>query len=128
MGEGSVRAKRGGERMNFKKLIGIFATLWILALFACSTVPQKPQGQAPESRTPESSSVFVIGKVDYQPSEGGYFILGDHPFGKIYRIANQKPEVLEPLLKTGDKHVNVEGHLTPGTNLLSIEKIWGKPY
>jgi len=115
--------------MNLRKLIGIFLTLLILALFACTGfAQQKPQGQAAEGKALESSSIFVIGKIEYQQSEGGYFILGDHPYGKIFRIANQKPEVLEPLLKTGDKHINIEGRLTTGTNILFIEKIWEKSY
>jgi len=114
--------------MNFKKLIGIILTLSIVALVACPGISQTPQGQTPEGKAPESSSIFVIGKIEYQQSEGGYFILGDHPYGKIFRIANQNPEILEPLLKTGDKHVNIEGRLTTGTNILFIEKIWGKPY
>lgn len=114
--------------MKHKRLIRILLSLSIITMVACPGLVQKPQGQTPEGKTAESTPIFVIGKIEYQQSEGGYFILGDQPFGKIYRIANQNPEVLEPLLKTGDKHINIEGRLTPGTNILFIEKIWGKPY
>jgi len=114
--------------MNLKKFIGIILTLSIVALVACSGIAQTPQGQAPEGKAPESSTIFVVGKIEYLQSEGGYFIRGDHPYGKIFRIANQNPEVLEPLLQSGDKHVNIEGRLTPGTNILFIKKIWGKAY
>lgn len=114
--------------MNFKRLSGIILALSIVTMVACPGIAQKPQGQTPEGKTPESSSIFVVGKIEYQQSEGGYFIRGDHPYGKIFRIANQNSEILEPLLKTGDKHVNIEGRLTQGTNILFIEKIWGKAY
>jgi len=114
--------------MGFKWLNRIILVLSIVTMVACPGISQTPQGQAPEGKALESPSIFVIGKIEYQQSEGGYFILGDHPYGKKLRIANQKPEVLEPLLKTGDKHVNIEGRLTTGTNILFIEKIWGKPY
>lgn len=88
---------------------------------------QQTQGKDPEGKAPESATVFVIGRIEYLQSEGGYFIQGDHPYGKRFKIANQDPEVLEKLLKTRDKHVTIEGHWT-GTNLLFIEKIWGQPY
>jgi hypothetical protein len=115
--------------MNLKNLIGITLTLSIVALVACTSfAQQKPHGQTPEGKPPESSSIFVVGKIEYNQSEGGYFIRGDHPYGKIFRIANQSPELLEPLLKSGDKHVNIEGRLTPGTNILFVEKIRGKAY
>jgi hypothetical protein len=114
--------------MNFTKIIGIISTLSIIALVACSGIAQTPRGQTSEGKAPESSSISIFGKIENQQSEGGYFIRGDHPFGKIFRIANQKPELLEPLLKTGDKHISIEGRLTTGTNILFIEKIWGKPY
>jgi hypothetical protein len=114
--------------MNLKKFIGIILTLSIVALVACSGIAQTPQGQAPEGKAPESSAIFVVGKIEYLQSEGGYFIRGDHPYGKIFKIANQNPEILEPLLKSGDKYVNIEGRLTPGTNILFINKIWGKAY
>ena len=122
------RDTRKEKEMSYKKLTGPAMTLSIVILIACSGISQTPQGQAPGGKASESSTVFVIGKIEYQQSEGGYFILGDHPHGKIFRIANQKPELLEPLLKTGDKHINIEGRLTTGTNILFIEKIWGKPY
>ena len=115
--------------MNYKKLMGIVLTLSIVTMVACAGTPQKPQGQTSEGKpSSDSSAIFVIGKIEYQLSQGGYFILGDHPYGKIFRIANQNPEILEPLLKTGDKHVNIEGRLTTGTNIMFIEKIWDKPY
>ena len=114
--------------MKFNRFIGIVLTLSIVTLAACSGIAQKPQGQTPEGKAPESSAIFVIGKIEYLESEGGYFIRGDHPYAKIFKIANQKPELLEPFLKSGDKHVNIEGRLTAGTNILFIEKIWGKSY
>ncbi len=114
--------------MNYKKLTGIVLTLSIVTLVACSAVAQKPQGQTPEVKAPDSPSIFVVGKIEYQQSQGGYFIRGDHPYGKIFKIANQNPDLLEPLLKSGDTHVNIEGRLTEGTNILFIEKIWGKAY
>jgi hypothetical protein len=113
--------------MNFRKVIGIILTLSIVALVACPGMAQKPQGQTPEGKAPESSPIFVIGKIEYQQSEGGYFIRGDTPYGK-FRIANQNPELLEPLLKSGKKHISIEGRLTTGTNILFIEKLQGKPY
>jgi len=115
--------------MEYRRLTGIILTLALTIVFANpGFAQQKPQGQTPEGKAPESSSIFVVGKIEYQQSEGGYFIRGDHSYGKIFRIANQNSEILEPLLKTGDKHVNIEGRLTQGTNILFIEKIWGKAY
>lgn len=114
--------------MNLNRLNGILFILSIVAMVACPGIAQKLQGQTLEGKSPESPTIFVIGKIEYQQSEGGYFIRGDHPYGKIFRIANQNPELLEPLLKSGDKHINIEGRLTPGTNILFIEKIWRMPY
>lgn len=114
--------------MNIKMSAGIVLMLSSVILVACSGIAQTPQGQTPEGKVPESSSIFVIGKIEFLQSEGGYVIRGDHPYGKIFKIANPNPELLEPFLKSGDKHVNIEGRLTPGTNILFIEKLWGKPY
>jgi hypothetical protein len=114
--------------MNSKGLILIILSLSVIGMVACAGSTAKPQGQALEGKSPESSPVFVIGQIRYLESEGGYYIWGDHPYASIFRIANQDPEVLEKLLKTGSKHVNIEGRLTSGTNLLFIEKIWGQPY
>ena len=114
--------------MNFKQLTGIILALSIVILIACSAVAQKPQGQTPEGKAPDSPGIFVIGRIEYQQSQGGYFIRGDQPFGRIYKIANQNPELLEPLLKSGNKLVNIEGRLIAGTNSLFIEKLQGEPY
>jgi len=114
--------------MNFKRLMEIILMLSIVALAACPGFAQKPQGQTPEGKAFESSAIFVIGKIEYLESEGGYFIRGDHPYGRIFKIANQNPELLEPLLKSSNKHINIEGRLTTGTNILFIEKLQGKPY
>jgi len=115
--------------MSLKRLNGIILILSIVTLVACPGIAQTPQGQTPEGKAPpDSPAIFVIGKIEYQQSEGGYFIRGDQPFGRIYKIANQNPEVLEPLLKSGNKLINIEGRLTAGTNILFIEKVWGKPY
>jgi len=88
----------------------------------------KTSGVDLEGKSSESSPIFVIGQIRYQESEGGYYIWGDHPYARIFRIANQDPEVLEKLLKTGSKHVNIEGRLASGSNLLFIEKIGGQSY
>ena len=114
--------------MNFTRLGGIILALSIVALVACTGIAQTPQGQTPEGKASESSPIIVFGKIEYLQSEGGYFIRGDHPYGRLFKIANQNPEILEPLLKSGNKHVNIEGRLTAGTNILFIEKIGGKPY
>jgi len=115
--------------MNFKRLNGIILILSIVTMVACSGfAQQKPQGQTPEGKAPESSPIFFIGQIQYLQSEGGYFIRGDHPYGIIFKIANQNPEVLEPLLKSRNKHLNIEGRSTTGTNILFIEKINGQPY
>jgi hypothetical protein len=114
--------------MNFKRLNRIILILSIVTMVACPGIAQKPQGQTPEGKAPESSPIFVIGKIEYLQSEGGYFIRGDQPFGRKFKIANQNPELLEPLLKSGSKHVNIEGRLTAGTNILFIEKLQGEPY
>jgi hypothetical protein len=115
--------------MNHKGLIRIILSLSIITIVACSGfAQQKPQGQTPEGKASESATILVIGKIEYLQSEGGYFIRGDHPYARIFKIANQNPDVLEPLLKIGNKHVYVDGRLTAGTNILFIEKIEGKPY
>ncbi len=87
---------------------------------------QKNQEQSPKIKTSEPSSVIIIGQVANLQSEGGYYIRGDHPF-EVFKIANQNPAILEKLLKSGNKHLNFEGHLT-GPNLLFIVKIDGQPY
>ncbi len=114
--------------MSFKCLNGIILILSIVTMVACSGMAQKPQGQTPEGKAPESSKVLIIGQIRYEQSEGGYFIRGDHPYGIIFKIANQDPEVLEPLLKSRNKHLNIEGRSATGTNILFIEKINGQPY
>jgi hypothetical protein len=115
--------------MQRNRLIEIIPVLFLVMIFADPGFSQKNlQEQTTEGKTPESSRIFVIGRIQYQQSEGGYFIRGDHPFGIIFRIANQDPEALEALLKSGSKHINIEGRLTAGTNILFIEKINGKPY
>ena len=115
--------------MEYRKLTGIILSLALTIMLANpGFAQQKPQGQTPEGKASESSPIFVIGKVEYLQSQGGYFIRGDHPYGRIFRIANQNPELLEPLRKSGSKHVNIEGRLTTGTNIVFIEKIGGKPY
>ena len=114
--------------MNHKKLIQIILGLLLFTMAACPGIAQKPQGQTSEGKPPESSQVSVIGRIEYLQSEGGYFLRGDHPYGKIFKIANQNPELLDKFLKIGSKHVNIEGRLTAGTNILFIEKIDGQPY
>jgi hypothetical protein len=120
---------QGGEKMNRKSLIRIILSLSIVTMVACTGVAQqKPQEQGPEGKAPESIQVTFSGRVAYLESEGGYFIRGEHPYGQKYKIANQNPEVLEALRKTYKIAPRFEGRLTPGTNILFIEKINGQPY
>jgi hypothetical protein len=114
--------------MIIKRASWFVLMLSVVMMVACSGMAQKPQGQIPEVKATESSSVFIIGRIEYLYSEGGYFIRGDHPYAKIFRIANQNLDLLEPVLKTKDKHVTIEGRLEPGTNIVFIERLWGKPY
>jgi hypothetical protein len=80
--------------MQLNRLIAIILGLLLVMIFANpGFAQQKPQEQTTEGKTPESSKVFVIGKIEYLQSEGGYFIRGDHPYGRIFKIANQNPEV-----------------------------------
>jgi hypothetical protein len=114
--------------MNFKMYLGIVLMLSSVSIGAFSGIAQVPQGQPPGDKASESSSIFVIGKIEYLQSEGGYIVRGDHPYGRVFKIANPNPDLLDPLVSSGDKHVNIEGRLTPGTNILFIETLWGKPY
>jgi hypothetical protein len=80
--------------MQLNRLMAIILGLLLVMIFANpGFAQQKPQEQTPEGKTPESSKVFIIGKIEYLQSEGGYFIRGDHPYGRIFEIANQNPEV-----------------------------------
>jgi len=115
--------------MQLDRFTAIITGIFIVVIFAnLGFSQQEPQEQGLESKAPESLRVTVLGRVAYLESEGGYFIRGEHPYGKRYRIANQKAEVLEPLLKSYKIAPMFEGRLTPGTNILFIEKVNGKLY
>jgi hypothetical protein len=88
--------------------------------------PEFIQQKAPEaeSKTQDSSSTRITGKIGYHKSDGGYFICIGNPIGK-FKIANQNRQLLEKYLRRGWE-VNIEG--IKGTNPLFIEKIDGQPY
>jgi predicted ferric reductase len=113
--------------MKLSRFIAFVLCLSLSIISTAGFAQQKPQEQTSVGKAAKSSKIVVIGQIQYLKSQGGYFVRGDHPFG-IFKIANQNPDLLKKLLKSGDKHLNIEGRLTNGTNLLSIEKINGQVY
>jgi hypothetical protein len=111
-----------------KILTVIFGLCLILMSADLGCAQTNPQGQTPQGNASESPKIFIIGQIRYLQSEGGYYVGADHPYRGIYKIANQNPEVLEKFLKQGDRDVNIEGRLVPGTKVLLIETLDGQPY
>ena len=108
--------------MNHRTLMGIMLSLLVVTLVACSGLAQKPI----ETTSTEGPQMTVKGKIEYNKSMGGYFVHGVEPGGELF-IVNQKPALLEPLLKSG-KILTVEGRITKGAEYLFIEKIDGQTY
>ena len=113
--------------MKLSSFIAFVLCLSLSIISAAGFAQRKPQEQTSSGEAAKSSKVVVIGQIQYLKSQGGYFVRGDHPFG-IFKIANQNPDLLKKLLKSGNRNLNIEGHLKKGTNVLSIEKIDGQVY
>ncbi len=108
-----------------RKLVLVVLCLAIAATAAGSALaggPATGQGVSPGAK---GQPVTVKGKIAFMQNLGGYIVNGEDPFGE-FMIVNQDPQLLEGLLKNGQK-VTIEGRLR-GAEFLTIEKIDGKPY
>jgi hypothetical protein len=110
-----------------KLMLFVLCVCLALILVNSGFAEEQEQEEGLGTNAPESFQVTVSGQILYNESEGGYFIQGDGPNVK-FRIANQNPEILKPLLNSRNKEVQLEGRFATGMTILFIEKIEGKPY
>ena len=110
--------------MLIQRVITTFAVAVLgltLVAGAAAQVPAGGKGSASQMRQP-LKLIIVKGKIKHLSSMGGYYLAGTP---EVYLIANQNPKVLGDLEKSGNT-VTIEAK--PNGDLLTIEKIDGKPY
>jgi hypothetical protein len=113
--------------MNIKKLTRIILVLAVVTLFATLACAQRPaQSPGTGAMKVEGTKVTIKGKIDYNKSLGGYFVMGEDP-AREYFIMNDNPTVLGGLHKSG-KTLTIEGRIVKGAEYLLIDKIDGKAY
>ncbi len=113
--------------MKGKKIIGLLLSMMFLLALAGNGAAREPYpvgGSGGEKKAIEK--IIIKGKVNFQKSLGGFFVMGEDPFGE-FMIVNPNPGLLEELHKKA-KTILIEGYLTIGADHLFIEKIDGKPY
>jgi hypothetical protein len=111
--------------MRFKRLLTVLtAGVLAIALASAGALAQvAPQGEGQVVNPPRMGlPVTVKVKVKNMKIMGGYYFKG---ITEVYKIANQNPEVLEPLVKSGET-VTIEARARG--DLLTIETINGKKY
>jgi hypothetical protein len=106
--------------MRFKKLAGV--TIVVCFALTCLHGPALAQEKAKAPAKAPLKQMTLQGTINKDKSMGGYYIRG---VTEVFIIANQNPEVLDPLVKSG-KSVTIVAK--PNGDLLTIEKLDGKPY
>ena len=110
--------------MHPKKLLAILAAGVLslaLAAGAAAQAPPKASGAKAHKRQP-LKQMTVKGKINHLKVMGGYYIRSKP---EVYKIANQNPQVLEGIYKSG-KMVTIVAK--PYGDILEIISIDGKPY
>jgi hypothetical protein len=111
--------------MRLRRLLaGLAAGVLAIALSSTGALAQAaPQGNDPVV-TPRPRGLQVTRQVRVKNLKvmGGYYFQG---LTEVYKIANQNPEILEPLVKSGETVTIVA---RASGDLLTIETLNGKPY
>jgi|WetSurMetagenome_2_1015567.scaffolds.fasta_scaffold342100_1 hypothetical protein len=111
--------------MRLRRLLTLLAAGGLaLALASTGALAQAaPQGDKPVAKpAPRGLHVTLQAKVNKMKIMGGYYLQGKP---EVYKIANQDPEVLDPLFKSGET-VSIEAQASG--DLLTIQTINGKKY
>jgi hypothetical protein len=111
--------------MRWNRLLAALAAAsLIMALATNGALAQAaPPGNAPVAKPqPKGLQVTVQAKIKNMKVMGGYYAQGKT---EVYGIANQNPEILEPLVKSGETVTIVA---QARGDLLIIETLNGKPY
>jgi hypothetical protein len=111
--------------MRFRRLLTVLAAgVLATALASAGALAQAaPQGNAPVVKPrPRGLKVTLQVKVKNLKVMGGYYVKGTT---EVYKIANQNPEILGPLAKSGET-VTIEARARG--DLLTIETINSKKY
>ena len=111
--------------MRLKRVLGVLAAGVLAIAFASAGVLAQatPQGNNPVVKSsPSGLQVTLPMKVKYMDAMGGYYLQGPV---EVYKIANKNPEVLEPLVKSGET-VTIEA--SASGDLLTIQTLNGKKY
>jgi len=111
--------------MRLKSMLAVLAAGVVAAALASAgaLVQAASPGNAPAVKPPPRGlQVTLPVKVKNMRAMGGYYLQGAI---EVYKIANQNPEVLEPLVVSGET-VTIEA-LASG-DLLTIQTINGKKY
>ena len=111
--------------MRLNKLLAVLAAGALAIAFASSGAMAQaaPPGNDPVVKPPPRGlQVTLPVKVKNLKVMGGYFLQGPV---EVYKIANQNPEVLEPLVKSGET-VTIEARASG--DLLTIQTVNGKKY
>ena len=111
--------------MRLRRLLAVLAAgVLAIALASAGALAQAaPQGNDPVVKpAPRGLQVTLQVKVKNLKAMGGYYLQGTT---EVYQIANQNPEVLEPLVKSGET-VTIEA--SASGDLLTIQTLNGKKY
>jgi hypothetical protein len=111
--------------MRLKRQLAVLAAgVLAIALTSAGALAQTaPQGNGPVVKPPPRGlQVNLQVKVKNLQVMGGYYLQGKT---EVYKIANKNPEVLEPLVKSGET-VTIEARASG--DLLTIQTINGKKY
>jgi hypothetical protein len=109
--------------MRLKRLLAVLvAGVLAIALASDGALAQAaPQGTEPIVK-PGLRGLKVTLKVRMKNVKGAYYCLGKT---EVYRIANEIPEILDPLVKSGET-VTIEARASG--DLLIIETLNGQKY
>ena len=111
--------------MRWKRLLAVLAAgvLTIVLARAGALAQVAPQGNDPVVKPPPRGlQVTLQVKVINPEAKGRYYLQGTT---EVYRLANPNPEVLEPLVKSGET-VTIEARASG--DLLTIQTLNGKKY
>ena len=111
--------------MRLRRLLAVLAAgVLAIALASAGALAQAaPQGNDPVVKPPPRGlQVTLQVRVKNMKVMGGYYLQG---ITEVYQLANPNPEVLEPLVKSGET-VTIEARASG--DLLTIQTINGKKY
>jgi hypothetical protein len=107
---------------NGRFILSICLVLFLSAVLAGPTGGQTEATAPGPAATKALKKITTPGKIKYMKIMDGYYIQAPV---EVFKIANQNPQVLEELVKSG-RTVTIEAR-TQG-DLLTIEKIDGQNY